>query len=342
MGSENMKLSLALLAGAFAEKVDYTGHAVYRLKDVTVGQIASLKAMDMAHNLDFWVPENVEEIEAGMKVDVRVPSESVAELKNYFTESEFNYEIFIEDLQNAIDNEIDMEELQTYGEYAYDFFKYHSIDEINGLMVDVAENTENAKVVNTGNSFEKRDIWAIEIGPQDAEKVIVVDCGIHAREWISPAYCQWLIKQLSSGDFVDYTSDILWSVTPVLNPDGYEYSRNSDRMWRKNRDTSNGRCIGVDLNRNYDAKHAGAGASSQPCAETYCGPSAFSEPESAAQRDYMERFVSAGTIKSYLTMHSYGQVMLYPYSYDRISKPENKDELQNLGNAMRAATLSVD
>lgn len=26
-----------------------------------------------------------------------------------------------------------------------------------------------------------------------------------------------------------------WYIMPVLNPDGYEYSHNYDRMWRKNR-----------------------------------------------------------------------------------------------------------
>ena len=26
-----------------------------------------------------------------------------------------------------------------------------------------------------------------------------------------------------------------WNIIPLLNPDGYEFSRTTDRMWRKNR-----------------------------------------------------------------------------------------------------------
>lgn len=27
---------------------------------------------------------------------------------------------------------------------------------------------------------------------------IFMDCGIHAREWISPAFCQWFVKEVKS------------------------------------------------------------------------------------------------------------------------------------------------
>ena len=44
------------------------------------------------------------------------------------------------------------------------------------------------------------------------------------------------------------------------NPDGYEYSRNSngDRFWRKTRSDNGGSsCKGVDGNRNWDYKWGG-------------------------------------------------------------------------------------
>ena len=71
---------------------------------------------------------------------------------------------------------------------------------------------------------------------------------------------------------------------PVANPDGYEYSRNKDRMWRKNRRKNEGsKCEGVDLNRNF-GKAYGTASSKNPCAEDFRGEAAFSEPESAAIR----------------------------------------------------------
>lgn len=34
--------------------------------------------------------------------------------------------------------------------------------------------------------------------PSDkAKKIVWMDCGIHAREWISPAFCQWFVKEVS-------------------------------------------------------------------------------------------------------------------------------------------------
>ena len=44
---------------------------------------------------------------------------------------------------------------------------------------------------------------------------------------------------------------------PSINPDGYEYSRNFDRMWRKTRSRNGGHCVGVDPNRNWGHKWGG-------------------------------------------------------------------------------------
>lgn len=72
---------------------------------------------------------------------------------------------------------------------------------------------------------------------------------------------------------------------PVLNPDGYEYTRSDPRnalvrMWRKSRSPERcaknrfGKetcCKGVDLNRNFDYRFAETGTSFQPCSEIYHG-----------------------------------------------------------------------
>ena len=77
---------------------------------------------------------------------------------------------------------------------------------------------------------------------------------------------------------------IIFFKVPVANPDGYEYSREKDRMWRKNRrKNENSKCDGVDLNRNFD-KAYGTASSKNPCAEDFRGAGAFSEPEAAAIR----------------------------------------------------------
>lgn len=66
------------------------------------------------------------------------------------------------------------------------------------------------------------------------------------------------------------------------------------------------------------------GASRNPCDETYCGPSAESEKETKALANFIRNNLSS--IKAYLTIHSYSQMMLYPYSYD-YKVTENNVEL---------------
>lgn len=79
-------------------------------------------------------------------------------------------------------------------------------------------------------------------------------------------------------------------VIPLVNPDGYEYTK-QNRFWRKNRDVHTAErhksCPGVDLNRNWGVGFGsnGGGATANPCGETYHGISAFSAPESKALRD---------------------------------------------------------
>lgn len=62
---------------------------------------------------------------------------------------------------------------------------------------------------------------------------------------------------------------------------------------------------GVDLNRNWDWKWAGDPGTT-PGAETYKGPSAFSEPETQALRNFVSVLDAQGGLNAALDMHSVG------------------------------------
>ena len=92
-----------------------------------------------------------------------------------------------------------------------------------------------------------------------------IDGGIHAREWISPATVTWMLKELVENDAAhpDLTEKMDWYILPIVNPDGYAYSRIEDRnrMWRKTR-SPNGihGCEGTDgLQARAHPQEAGAG-----------------------------------------------------------------------------------
>ena len=49
--------------------------------------------------------------------------------------------------------------------------------------------------------------------------------GIHAREWISPAVCTYVIRELVENNAANgYADQINFHFLPVTNPDGYDYT----------------------------------------------------------------------------------------------------------------------
>jgi len=113
-------------------------------------------------------------------------------------------------------------------------------------------------------------------------------------------------------------------VFPSVNPDGYVYTHTTDRMWRKTRIPGGSSCYGTDANRNFDFHWLEIGASTNPCSETYAGPSPFSEIESRLLANFLTSMSDKFDV--YLAFHSYSQLLLFPFGHnnDHIS---NYDEL---------------
>jgi len=204
--------------------------------------------------------------------------------------------------------------------------KYHSYGEVIESLTAL-EDSGIAKTYTIGGTHEGRDIWAVKISdnPADDEDepgAVFLGCH-HAREWISvevPLYiAQYLIDNYDSDKNVKHLIDNceIW-IVPVVNPDGYEYSRNVDRLWRKNRrDNSNG-TFGVDLNRNYGYMWGRTGSSPTTSAEDYRGPIAFSEPETQAVRDLVRTY----DFHILMSYHSFWQCIYYPWGYTWDAPPD--------------------
>ena len=104
----------------------------------------------------------------------------------------------------------------------------------------------------------------------------------------------------------------------VANPDGYQYSFDTERLWRKNlRDNNEDKQItvgdGVDPNRNYN-EHWGfdnEGSSPDEADETYRGPGPASEPETRFLAGLIDRIKP----KFQSNLHSFGEWLLYPQGW---------------------------
>lgn len=209
------------------------------------------------------------------------------------------------------------------------FRNYLRYPSIFALLRDWHQKNGNRFVLTSiGKSVEGRSILATtfnSIGPKrdgTQDRALVVECGIHAREWISPAICLYIIYELlyskeSSQILEQYRVHII----PILNPDGYVYTWEKNRLWRKNR-SGGQRCRGVDLNRNFDVDFCRIGSSRDPCDETFCGRRAFSEPETRAFRNFMLAAHNNVPIHVYFSIHSYGQTFTYPYGFTKKQLPD--------------------
>lgn len=98
-------------------------------------------------------------------------------------------------------------------------------------------------------------------------------------------------------------------------------------MWRKTRKPY-GFCYGADPNRNW---HYNWRSSWNPCAETYPGSRAFSEPETKAISEHLKKL--GPDLISYFSFHSYSQLLLIPYG-DSAAHRDNYDELFSVGKRM--------
>ncbi|KAG7239362.1 hypothetical protein INR49_029351, partial [Caranx melampygus] len=232
----------------------------------------------------------------------------------------------------------------------HDYYKYHTMQEISKWMAQIQEQySDVVETVHYGFTYEHRTISLLKIGlpSEEKKKAIWMDCGIHAREWIAPAFCQYFVKQLletykTDPKVEDMMKNLDFYVTPVLNVDGYMYSwkDNTTRLWRKNRSPgpSDCSCLGTDLNRNFDANWGTIGISKDCCSNIYCGSGPVSEPEARAVTDYIG--ARKDDFLCFLTIHSYGQLLLVPYGHPNFTAP-NYDELMEVGLGAAKAIWEV-
>ncbi len=180
--------------------------------------------------------------------------------------------------------------------------------------------------VTIGTTWENRSIVALRMtmpGNSSAKENVLFMGLHHADEWMSTEVVMYLVHYfLANAKTTPEIRAILdkanvWFI-PMVNPDGYEYSRLHDSLWRKNRRNNGDGTFGVDLNRNYGYEwNTGGFAADGSLIVTgsieYPGPSSFSEPETQAIRD----FALVHPLVFSISYHTAGEWILFPWSYTR-------------------------
>ncbi|XP_077120551.1 carboxypeptidase A1-like [Ranitomeya variabilis] len=340
-------LALLALVAAATSMEDFTGQQVLRILPANEKQVELVRDLENFEDLqlDFWQgPSRPERF-----IDIRVPFFSLMDVKVYLESNNIQYSIMIKDLQSLLNEEKrDMKIGRSIGNArstdTFNYATYHTFDEINSFIDTlVAENPGFVSKIQIGSSTEGRPLNVLKFSTGSNRPAFWIDTGIHSREWVTQASGLWFAKKIVQ----DYGNDASLTATLnkldifleiVTNPDGFVYTHTSNRMWRKTRSSNSGStCVGTDPNRNWDAGFGGGGSSSNPCSETYHGKSAHSEPEVKSIVDFVK---SHGNIKGFVSIHSYSQMLLYPYGYTSVRTPDDA-ELNSVAKAAVNALTSL-
>ncbi|XP_073508598.1 carboxypeptidase A1-like [Phyllobates terribilis] len=331
-------------AAACSQKT-FVGDQVLRAYAKDETQLDILRELEAMKHLqvDYWRSPSSPDL----PVDMMVPDAALQLVKVFLESNSIDYSIMIEDVQEILDQEqqemrsAKIRERSTNG---FTYSTYHTIEEIyNWIDNLVTEYPQLVRKIDIGQSHEGRSIYALKFSTGGNKPAIWIDTGIHSREWITQATGVWTAKKIASSYGVDSSlTDILNNfdifLEIVTNPDGYAYTHSTNRMWRKTRSINVGSsCIGVDPNRNWNAGFGGPGSSSNPCDETYHGAHPHSEPEVNSVVDFI---LAHGNVKAMLTIHSYSQMLLFPYGYTTNLAPDH-EELMELAKQTAAALASL-
>ncbi|XP_032597320.1 uncharacterized protein LOC6569242 [Drosophila grimshawi] len=255
--------------------------------------------------------------------------------------------------------------------------KYYDHDDILKYLETMRmRHTHLVELIHIGRSYEGRPLIVVKIESKQMAaaataaaaashkrlkhkrrsgraNAVFIEAGAQGMAWIGPASATWMISELlrlmrtnKTDEEHEIIRNTTWYIMPVLNPDGYAFSHEYDRFWKKSRSQhvakapagllgsamtwlqqkrpSDKICYGVDLDRNWLYQWGKRGSSKAPCNEFYAGPSPFSEPETKAVSDFLMDYRTQ--IKMYISLQAYGQVVSYPVKANSTFNTERMDD----------------
>jgi len=187
-------------------------------------------------------------------------------------------------------------------------------------------------------TFEGNWVYGIKISDnphleEDDEPGFLIDGAHHSNEWACvPVILFFVDSILSAYGSVSEITEIINNTEiycfPVINVDGYLYDYPTGFYWRKNREPFGG-YTGNDPNRNYrgcspdiegdwGAVDEGQ-ASHRPSHALFCGAYAGSGDEIRS----LTLFVNEHIINAYMSYHSSGEVIMWPWGWKDEGVPDS-------------------
>ncbi|XP_055525042.1 uncharacterized protein LOC129718357 [Wyeomyia smithii] len=355
-------------------KVYYSGYQLWRVFPRSAENVRFLEEYRVSPEgvkLQWWKGPSLRGAN-----DILVPPHMLETMATYLQDEEIAREVAIRDLGQAILYENpkmtrrEQIENEVLHGHPLTWYRYHRYGDIVKFLNYLGRRfPRNVELIHIGRSYEARPLTVVRVRFDEKRRssegklsnskymkgsklkkgkkrkgsrgALFIEAGAHGQQWIGPSVATWILdaltKAIASNDTeLENVKSLDWYILPVLNPDGYEYSHEFDRMWRKTRSKhkeaqssgilssalnwlqaqsslvvdSSESCYGVDLDRNWDHRWNQEGASRAVCSEYYSGHKAFSEPEARA----LSKFLLNGrrNIQIYVSLQSYGQTISFP------------------------------
>lgn len=318
---------------------EYSNYHVYRFYPKDVASLLNNTIKPLTHDYEIWA-KTERFIDIKLPVDVEIPLDSDA------------YELMIGDLDTAIRNTYPKansigEQQKIFSNADFFFQEYRDLKTIYLWFELLKETFPDLMEIETigqtpqGNDFKVIHVSSPHSDGNPDKKTIIITGGIHAREWISvSSACYTLFQLLNRYNTKKrdsrYLDNFDFLFVPVFNPDGYEYTWTTDRLWRKNREqTYIPSCMGIDIDRTFG--YQWASNNEFPCSENYAGETPFGSEESKIWNQFLGDAKKDYNIYGYLDLHSYSEEILYPYAYSCDATPRDYENLLELSYGLAKA-----
>merc|ERR1711892_861234 len=198
----------------FAKCNDYHGFKTIAIEWQNGPIDAVLSEINLLDSVDPWSVDDLDVLEdvASSRLDIMLDQSDFAHLSKVLNLHGIKYTTMIDDVGKVIANQRrEADALREFGDLNEEYFQYLFYDELDEWYRYIVEKYPNfASIEELGKSTEGRPIQGITIGgdvEDKSRKNIFIECGVHAREWISAASCRYFIYQFLAAAENDLVPD---------------------------------------------------------------------------------------------------------------------------------------
>ncbi|CAH0728590.1 unnamed protein product, partial [Brenthis ino] len=302
---------LNILCAVCAEIVSYDNFSLYRIYAKSERDLKFLNGLEESSDLHLWKSAN----KIGDYVSIIASPTKKVQLEESFKNRNINYDIMLKNVQEAFEDPIIRRKRDLRNQLFWT--NYQTMEDIYAWFQHLANTYRDiVSIIHAGKSYEGRNITGVKISRRSSRRAIFIEGGQVAADWLSPTVVTYIVDQLVKGDdpvLRQATEDYEWHIFPILNPDGHEFTQNSNRLWLKNRRPTSGSAVGTDLTKNWNSQWGVRGGSFNPSDSNYIGLGPFSEVETRSISRYIANMPAI--LSAHLSFRAFGQRLLIPSAH---------------------------